>query len=97
MVPADLVLAWGVFGNITDEDIERTIEACTQVCRSGGTHMSSTVAVDEELHSRDARRRAACCDASQDWMPPFGKVGHPILAGFLHARACWLLQRNDQR
>ena len=37
MVPADLVLACGVFGNITNEDIERTVDACTQLCRTGGT------------------------------------------------------------
>jgi len=37
MVPADLLLACGIFGNIVDEDIERTIDACTQLCRTGGT------------------------------------------------------------
>ena len=37
MAPADLVLVCGVFGNITDEDIERTVEACSQLCRTGGT------------------------------------------------------------
>jgi Putative methyltransferase len=37
LVPADLVLACGVFGNITDEDIERTIGCCAQLCASGGT------------------------------------------------------------
>ena len=37
LVPADLVLACGVFGNITDEDIERTINCCAQLCASGGT------------------------------------------------------------
>jgi hypothetical protein len=36
MVPADLVLACGVFGNIADEDVERTIDTCTQLCRTGG-------------------------------------------------------------
>ncbi len=36
-VPADLVLACGVFGNISDEDIERTIDCCAQLCRNGGT------------------------------------------------------------
>ncbi|WP_328748393.1 class I SAM-dependent methyltransferase [Streptomyces sp. NBC_00285] len=36
LVPADLVLLCGVFGNITDADIERTVEACRQLCRSGG-------------------------------------------------------------
>ncbi|MFC0626315.1 methyltransferase [Kribbella deserti] len=37
LVPADLVLVCGVFGNISDEDIERTIDACRQLCKSGGT------------------------------------------------------------
>jgi hypothetical protein len=37
LVPADLVLACGVFGNITDEDIERTISCCARLCASGGT------------------------------------------------------------
>jgi len=37
LVPADLVLACGVFGNITDEDIERTIGCCAQLCASGAT------------------------------------------------------------
>ncbi|MFG1809545.1 class I SAM-dependent methyltransferase [Streptomyces sp. NPDC049040] len=37
MVPADLVLVCGVFGNITDEDIERTVDSCSQLCRTGGT------------------------------------------------------------
>lgn len=37
MVPADLVLVCGVFGNITDEDIERTVGVCAQLCRTGGT------------------------------------------------------------
>lgn len=37
MVPADLVLVCGVFGNITDDDIRRTVGFCTQLCRTGGT------------------------------------------------------------
>jgi hypothetical protein len=37
MVPADLVLVCGVFGNITDGDIERTIDCCSQLCKTGGT------------------------------------------------------------
>lgn len=36
-VPADLVLACGVFGNITDEDIHRTISILPQFCRPGAT------------------------------------------------------------
>ncbi|MGH6656470.1 MAG: class I SAM-dependent methyltransferase [Actinocrinis sp.] len=34
--PADLVLACGVFGNISDEDVERTIGHCAALCRPGG-------------------------------------------------------------
>jgi Putative methyltransferase len=37
MTPADLVLACGVFGNLTDADIERTVGYCTQLCARGGT------------------------------------------------------------
>ncbi|MFI6833685.1 class I SAM-dependent methyltransferase family protein [Kribbella sp. NPDC050241] len=35
MVPADIVLACGIFGNISDEHIQRTIAALPQLCRSG--------------------------------------------------------------
>ncbi|MBF9068997.1 class I SAM-dependent methyltransferase [Streptacidiphilus fuscans] len=37
LAPADLVLVCGVFGNITDPDIERTIAACNQLCTTNGT------------------------------------------------------------
>src|SRR5271166_1492791 len=37
LAPADLVLACGLFGNMTDADIKRTIEYCTQLCATGGT------------------------------------------------------------
>src|ERR1017187_7689886 len=37
LVPADIVLACGVFGNITDEDVARTIACCAQLCAAGGT------------------------------------------------------------
>lgn len=37
MVPAGLVLACGIFGNISDEDIERTIGFCAQLCDTGAT------------------------------------------------------------
>jgi hypothetical protein len=36
-VPADLVLLCGVFGNISDGDIRRTVEAVPQLCAPGGT------------------------------------------------------------
>lgn len=37
MAPADLLLVCGVFGNITDADIRRTIGFCTRLCATGGT------------------------------------------------------------
>jgi Putative methyltransferase len=37
LTPAYLVLACGVFGNMTDEDIDRTVGYCTQLCAHGGT------------------------------------------------------------
>jgi hypothetical protein len=37
LVPADVVLVCGVFGNITDEDIARTVGFLPAFCRTGGT------------------------------------------------------------
>jgi len=37
MTPADLALVCGVFGNLADEDIERTIDACCQLCKAGAS------------------------------------------------------------
>ena len=31
------MLAFGLFGNMTDADVERTIGYCTQLCATGGT------------------------------------------------------------
>lgn len=36
-VPADLVLLCGIFGNISDEDIERTVRAMPRACAAGAT------------------------------------------------------------
>jgi hypothetical protein len=36
MAPAELVLVCGVFGNITNDDIRRTVGFCTQLCATGG-------------------------------------------------------------
>jgi hypothetical protein len=35
-VPAELVLVCGVFGNISDSDVQRTIRALPQLCATGG-------------------------------------------------------------
>jgi len=36
-VPADLVLACGVFGNVSNADVEATIRALPELCATGGT------------------------------------------------------------
>jgi hypothetical protein len=36
-VPADLVLACGIFGNVAGEDVARTVAALPQLCATGGT------------------------------------------------------------
>jgi hypothetical protein len=36
-VPAHLVVACGLFGNMTDADVKRTIGFCPQLCAAGGT------------------------------------------------------------
>ncbi|MEX2547191.1 MAG: class I SAM-dependent methyltransferase, partial [Chloroflexota bacterium] len=36
-IPADLVLACGVFGNISNSDIERTVRALPSMCAPGGS------------------------------------------------------------
>lgn len=37
LVPARIALLCGVFGNISDDDIEQTVAAATQLCAEGGT------------------------------------------------------------
>jgi hypothetical protein len=37
IAPADLVLLCGVFGNIGDDDVARTIDACSGLCATGGS------------------------------------------------------------
>lgn len=37
LAPAHLVLACGVFGNISTQDIQQTIAGCTRLCATGGT------------------------------------------------------------
>lgn len=36
-IPADLVLMVGIFGNISDDDVHRTIQTAPQLCRPGAT------------------------------------------------------------
>jgi Methyltransferase domain len=36
-VPADIVLACGIFGNISDQDIERTVRNVSMLCQTGAS------------------------------------------------------------
>ena len=36
-VPADLVLLCGIFGNVPDDDVERTVRSAVQLCAPGAT------------------------------------------------------------
>ncbi|SCL30225.1 hypothetical protein GA0070616_4033 [Micromonospora nigra] len=37
LVPAHLVLVCGVFGNVSDADVRRTVRHCAALCATGGT------------------------------------------------------------
>jgi ubiquinone/menaquinone biosynthesis C-methylase UbiE len=54
-VPADLVLVCGVFGNITDADIHRTVADLPRLCDTGGTVIWTrhTLAPDRTPSIRD--------------------------------------------
>jgi hypothetical protein len=79
LVPADLVLVCGVFGNITDADVYRTIDHCPQLCATGGTlvwtrHRKEPDLVPlicDRLESRGFERLTVS-DADQ----PFGAGAH---------------------
>jgi len=61
-VPADLVLMAGVFGNVSDADVYRTIEALPQLCASGAPDLTPTLRcwlkeagfVEHAFHAPDA-------------------------------------------
>jgi SAM-dependent methyltransferase len=50
-VPADLVIMIGIFGNISDDDLRRTIRTAAQLCRPGGTLLWSRATRPEEANS----------------------------------------------
>lgn len=60
-VPADLVLLVGIFGNISDDDVRRTIAAAPQLCAPGATL----------LWSRGRHRRDINADI-RDWFRAAG-------------------------
>jgi hypothetical protein len=55
LAPADLVVACGVLGNLTEIDVENTVAACSALTREGGT-------VVWTRHRGDPDRVPAVCD-----------------------------------
>jgi len=45
-VPADLVIIMGIFGNVSDDDVRRTIMTAPQLCRPGATLLWSRATND---------------------------------------------------
>jgi hypothetical protein len=57
LAPADLVLVCGLYGNISAEDIERTVAACAGLCAGGGT----------VVWTRGRNRNSAMVDRVREW------------------------------
>jgi hypothetical protein len=55
LVPADLVLACGIFGNISDADVRALVRHCASLCATGGT-------VFWTRHRREPDLVPAVCD-----------------------------------
>jgi hypothetical protein len=50
-VPADLVIMIGIFGNISDDDVRRTIMTAPQLCRTGATLLWSRATSPDDGNS----------------------------------------------
>jgi hypothetical protein len=60
VAPADIVLMVGIFGNISDQDLERTIVTAPQLCKPGATLIWSR---GRDLTDRNATVRRWFADA----------------------------------
>ncbi|MGW4803436.1 class I SAM-dependent methyltransferase [Kitasatospora sp. NPDC004272] len=76
MVPADVVLLCGVFGNLADADVERTVGACRALCRTGGTVIWTRHREAPDLVPRIGEWFAAA-GFEQRWLSPPG-VGYGV-------------------
>jgi hypothetical protein len=66
-VPADLVLLVGIFGNISDADLRRTIDAAPQLCAPGGLLLWSRGRHDGDRNAMIRARFAAAGFAEVDY------------------------------
>ena len=58
-VPAEIVLLVGIFGNISDDDVWRTIDAAPQLCASGATLLWSRGRELEDINAEVRTRFVA--------------------------------------
>jgi hypothetical protein len=84
-VPAELVLSCGVFGNVTDADIERTAHALPMLCAPGATVIWTRGGQDDDrLAAVDRWFRAAGFELVRMQTgggdPPFGVGVHRLVA-----------------
>ena len=87
-VPADIVLLVGIFGNISDDDLWRTIEVAPQLCAPGATLIWSRGRDEGDLNAEVRARFAAAGfrelayeTLDRDGMPALGVVryaGPPV-------------------
>jgi hypothetical protein len=68
--PADLVLACGVFGNITDEDVKRTVEFIPALCAPGAWVVWTRVPRGDDILER-----------IQDWFDDVGFEPRALVVG----------------
>jgi hypothetical protein len=62
-IPADLVIMIGIFGNISDDDVRRTIMTAPQLCRPGATLLWSRATSPDDANS-----------LVRSWLPAAGFV-----------------------
>jgi hypothetical protein len=66
-VPADLVLLVGIFGNISDADLERTIATAPELCAAGATLIWSCARHDGDRNDVIRARLAAAGFVERDY------------------------------
>ncbi len=69
-VPADLVLACGIFGNVTDADVRRTVTALPRLCAPAATVVWTRHRQPPDLTPAIREWFAAAGFAEEEWVAP---------------------------
>jgi hypothetical protein len=77
-VPADIVLLVGIFGNISDDDLWRTIAAAPQLCAPGATLLWSRGRDEGDLNA-EVRARFTAAGFAELAYEPLDRDGRPAL------------------